>query len=76
MDMQGLGDLGTAVKMRSPCPRQHIAVAVAINTGHTAVGRSDHYLHVPIVGIRLNESEAIVNARLRPGPVPPRVEFV
>ena len=49
MDMQGLGDLGTAVKMRSPCPRQHITVAVAINTGHTAVGRVDHYLHVPIV---------------------------
>ena len=30
--MQGWVDLGTAVEVRSPCPRPHIAVAVMINT--------------------------------------------
>ena len=30
--MEGWVDLGTAVKVRSPCPRLHVAAAVAINT--------------------------------------------
>jgi len=30
--MQGCVDLGTAVKVQSPCPRLHIAVAIGINT--------------------------------------------
>ena len=30
--MQGRDDLGTAVKVRSPCPRLDITVAFAINT--------------------------------------------
>ena len=32
VEMQGWVDLGTAVKVCSPCPRLHIAVAVTINT--------------------------------------------
>jgi len=31
-DIQSRVDLDTAVEVRSPCPRLHIAVAVAINT--------------------------------------------
>ena len=41
--MEGLVDLGTAVKVRSPCPRLYIAAAVAINTTVRCVIRDTLY---------------------------------
>jgi len=43
--VEGLVDLGTAVKVHSPCPRLYIAAAVAINTTACGVIRTSVFSH-------------------------------
>jgi len=59
--MKGYVDLGTAVRVHSPCPRLYIAVAVAINT--TVHGKDSN------LGPLTPQSDALTTRPLRPADV-------